>query len=255
MKKLFLIALIVSLVFGANAQTSKDTSDVDKLRTESGVDPTRVASRVGYSVLLQDQPGTKGTVTNRVVLNIGVGRWAFQVKTEAVSKTPAEAGQGFQSGFGDIKINFLNAFFVKGKSAFAANAEFSLPTGGSNFGSEYFSITPALTYSYTIDPSLIFAIQPQYTLDILKDPAYPDLSVITVRAFLAKFTRTGYFMVLEPRPIFDLTNRHTDFVISPIIGKSLGKGFNLIFLSELALTKNIRNSRGHIFQIGVNKNF
>ena len=67
-------------------------------------------------------------------------------------------------------------------------------------GSQYFSATPGsyITYSYTINPSLFLAFQPQYTFQLLKDPLYPDLSVLTIRSFLAKFTKTGYFFVLEP---------------------------------------------------------
>jgi hypothetical protein len=116
-------------------------------------------------------------------------------------------------------------------------------------------VTPALTYSYTIDPTLFFAIQPQYTFDLISDPAFPDLSVLTIRTFLAKFTKTGYFFVLEPRPIIDFGNSKTDLVISPILGKSLGGGFNLILLGELPVTNNIHDTRGIVWQFGFNKNF
>jgi hypothetical protein len=137
----------------------------------------------------------------------------------------------------------------------AANAEFSVPTGGNKFGTGYYSVTPAFTYAYTIKPTLIVAIQPQYTLHLLKDPLFPALSVITIRSFLARFTKTGYFMVLEPRPIFDLANNKADFVVSPILGKSLGGGFNAILLAEIGLTNNIQKNRGQVYQIGFNKNF
>lgn len=137
----------------------------------------------------------------------------------------------------------------------AGAVEFSLPTGMQGVGTQYFSATPSITYSYTIKPTLIFAVQPQYTFDLIKDELYPDLSVVTIRAFLAHFTPSGYFFVFEPRPIFDLTNQKTDWIISPIIGKALGKGFNLLGLVEIALTDNLKTNRGPLYQIGFNKNF
>jgi hypothetical protein len=149
----------------------------------------------------------------------------------------------------------LNAFYVKGKSALAASAEISMPTGKPEFGSQYFSITPALTYSYTIQPSLFLAVQPQYTFHVLKDPIYPSLSVLTVRSFIAKFTKKGYFYVFEPRPVFDFGNNTTDLILSPIIGKSLGGGFNLLFLAEFSTNASVKKTRGNLFQLGFNKNF
>lgn len=89
----------------------------------------------------------------------------------------------------------------------------------------------------------------------MKDPAYPDLSVLTVRSFLAKFTSNGLFFVFEPRFIFDFGNSKTDFLISPIVGKSLEAGFNLIGLLEIPVTSNYRDLRGTLYQFGFNKNF
>lgn len=228
MKNTFLISLFLILSAAPGiAQTDTvtgdtDSSTVDKLRTESGVDPTRVNSRIGYTFLIQDPKGETGQVTNRVGVNFGVNRWSLQMKYELVNKTTGVPGSGFETEFGDVKFSVLNAFFVGGDHAFAANAEFAIPIGKAGFGSQYFSITPSVTYSYTINPSFIFAIQPQYTFDLMKDPVYPDLSVLTVRSFLAKFLATGYFFVLEPRPIYDFTSENFDLIISPIIGKALG---------------------------------
>lgn len=256
MKKiiLLLVAIIATInLFAQNVQ--EDSISIEKLRTESGVDPTRVQSRIGYSILVQDLPKKAGIITNRVNFIMGVNRWSLGIKAESVTRTPEIAGNGFKSGFGDIRFNILNAFFVKGKHAMAANAEFAIPTGGQRYGAGYFSVTPAITYSYTINPTLFFALQPQYTFHLMKDPLYPDLSVITIRSFLAKFTKSGFFFVFEPRPIIDLANNQTDFIISPILGKSLGGGFNLITLAEIVTTNNLRTNRGHLFQIGFNRNF
>jgi hypothetical protein len=232
-----------------------DSAQLEQLRTESGLDPTRVQSRVGYTFLIYDQEADAGQITNRASLTLGVNRWSFAAKYEVISKTSGVPGTGFRSGMGDIKFSVLNAFYIKGKSAFAASAEFSMPTGKPEFGSQYLSVTPSVTYSYTITPSLFLATQPQYSFALMKDPAYPELSVLTVRSFLAKFTNSGYFFVFEPRPVFDFGNNKTDFIISPIAGKSIGGGFNLIGLVEIPLTNNFRKVRGTLYQFGFNKNF
>ena len=114
---------------------------------------------------------------------------------------------------------------------------------------------PALTYSYSITPSLIFAIQPQYLFNLVKGDDYPTLSILTVRAFIAKFTKSGYFFVFEPRPIYDFTNENFDLIIAPIIGKALGKGFNLVFLAEFPTNKRLWEKSGPLYQGGISKSF
>ena len=233
----------------------QDSLALERIRTESGVDPTRVQSRAGYTILVNDLPGSADRIANRLSLFLGVNRWSFSGKYEVFSKLSEVPGEGFSSGAGDIKVSFLNAFYVKGKNALAASAEFSIPTGKPGFGTQYFSVTPSLTFSHTINPTLFLAFQPQYTFDLIKDPIYPELSVFTLRAFLAKFTSTGYFFVIEPRPVIDFTNDKTYFVLSPIIGKALGGGFNIIALAEIPMTKETKDAFGAIYQFGFNKNF
>lgn len=254
---LFLLGNTVLFQLNSIAQKSnaKDSAAIDKLRTESGVDPTRVQTRVGYTFLVQDQKASAATITNRANLNLGVNRWSIKMTYDIVTRSFGKPGEGFKSGMGDIRLSFLNAFFVKGKHAMAASAEFQMPSGGTDFGFGYFSVSPSFTYSYTINPGLFFATQPQFTMHLMKDPVFPPLQILTIRSFLAKFTKTGMFFVFEPRPVFDLGNKRTDFVISPIIGKSLGGGFNLVFLGEIALTNNMQNTRGQVYQFGFNKNF
>jgi hypothetical protein len=89
----------------------------------------------------------------------------------------------------------------------------------------------------------------------MKDSLYPNLSVLTVRVFLAKFTKTGYFFVFEPRPIVDFGNDNFDFIVSPIMGKALGAGFNLLFLMEIPTKAATFDSRGIMYQFGINKSF
>lgn len=255
MKRLLIIFLVFFIAGKSLAQSETDSVKLEQLRRESGVDPTRVQSRGGYTFLIYDQEGAAGQINNRISLNLGVNRWNFSMKYEAITRTTGEPGSGFTSGMGDIKFSLLNAFYVKGKHALAGGAEFSMPTGKPGFGSQYFSVTPSLTYSFTINPSLFLAVQPQYTFELMKDPAYPSLSIITVRAFLAKFTNKDYFFVFEPRPIFDLTNDSFDLILSPIIGKALGGGFNLIVLAEFPTNETTIKSRGNLYQFGFNKNF
>lgn len=255
MRYALIILVIIISGKGAFAQTETDSLKLEQLRRESGVDPTRVQSRAGYSLLVYDQEDAAGQINNRISLNVGVNRWNLSMKYEIVTLTTGEPGSGFSSGMGDIKFSLLNAFFVKGKHALAGGAEFSVPSGKPGFGSQYFSVTPSLTYSFTIKPSLFLAVQPQYTFELMKDPAFPSLSVITVRSFLAKFTNNGFFLVFEPRPIFDLTNNSFDLILSPILGKSLGGGFNLILLAEFPTNETTIKNRGNLYQFGFNKNF
>lgn len=248
---IFIIFLLSNI--GIYAQT--DSSSIEKLRTESGVDPTRVSSRVGYSTLFFDKAGNSSSISNKVSLVLGVNKWSFSIKPEILSLHNGQAGSGFETSFSDLKFSILNAFYVKGKHSLAGSVEFNLPFGKQGFGSQTFSATPAITYSYTINPSLFLAIQPQYTFAIAKDDLYPNLSVLTNRVFVAKFTETGMFYVFEPRTIFDFENNTFDLILSPIIGKSLGAGFNLIGLMEIPTKKSTVDTRGILYQIGFNKNF
>jgi hypothetical protein len=252
----FIITIFFLLLYNSVcAQIEEDSLKIEKLRSESGIDPTRVMSRAGYSIIASNPTGPKALVGNRFSMNVGIGRWSISGKFEIGSKVGEQPGTGFETGLNDFKFSILNAFLVSGKHAMAGAVEFALPTGKPGIGLQYFSATPSLTYSYTIKPSLIFAVQPQYTFDLMKDELYPDLGVVTVRAFLAYFSPAGYFIVFEPRPIFDLENNKTDWVISPVFGKALGNGFNLITLVEIALTDNLKTNRGSLFQLGFNKNF
>lgn len=255
MKKILFPFFLLFVAAKSFAQSDADSLKLEQLRRESGVDPTRIQSRGGYTFLIYDQEGEAGQINNRLSLNLGVNQWNFSMKYDVITRTTGEPGTGFTSGMGDIKFSLLNAFFVKEKHALAGSAEFSMPSGKPGFGSEYFSVTPSLTYSYTINPGLFLAVQPQYTFDLMKDPAYSSLSIITIRSFLARFTSNGYFFVFEPRPIFDLTHDSFDLVLSPIVGKALGGGFNLIVLAEFPTNENTIKNRGNLYQFGFNKNF
>lgn len=252
LKKLFLLIFFLPCL---NTFAQKDSLAIEKLRTESGVDPTRVNSRVGFSTLYFDKANNASSISNKFSIVLGVNRWSFSIKPEIISLHNGISGTGFETSFSDVKFSILNAFYVKGKNSLAGSVEFSLPFGKQGFGGQIFTATPAITYSYTINPSLFLAVQPQYTFAIAKDNLYPDLSVLTNRIFIAKFTKTGMFYVFEPRTIFDFENENFDLILSPIIGKSLGAGFNLIGLMEIPTKQSTLNNRGVLYQIGFNKNF
>lgn len=258
MKKIIIALLFLAMnIVAASAQEKNES--IDKIRTQSGVDPTRVTSRMSYSFLTYDKANQNVQINNRIVATLGVNRWSLQLKSDIVSvnNTPAD---GFTTGFGDLKFSILNAFYVKGKSALAASVEFGLPTASSNIApyagaGGYFYATPSLTYSYTITPSLMFALQPQYSFNIAKARNYPDMSVLTVRTFMAKFFKSGLFLVLEPRPIYNFTDNKFDLVISPIVGKNLGGGYNLVLLAEIYTNHTSAQTKGNVFQIGFSKAF
>lgn len=254
LQKILSIVLLI-LLFSESTKAQTDSLSLDKIRTESGVDPTRVNSRIGYSILYYDKADNAASINNRINLTLGVNRWSFAMKPEVATMHNGTAGTGFQTGFADLKFSILNAFYVADRNSLAGSVEFTLPTGKQGYGSQYFAATPAITYAYTVNASLFLAIQPQYTFDIAKDAAYPNLSVFTNRLFIAKFTKTGAFYVFEPRTIYDFGNKKFDLILSPIVGKSLGGGFNLIALMEIPTKPSTIDNRGILYQIGFNKNF
>ena len=254
MTKFFSVLILVIIsAFAAFAQN--DTTNVDQIRTESGVDPTRVISRLAYSVWYFDQGGNRSQINNRLNFTLGINKWSFSLRPEIVTVNNGIPGEGFDTRSGDLRFSMLNAFLVKGKHSLAASAEFTLPLAPSGFGGQYFSASPALTYAYTLTPSFLVAISPQYTFDLQKDALNPELSVLTLRTFIAKFLASGWFFVFEPRVINDFQNDQLELIVSPIIGKSLGAGFNLTSLFEFPIERNTRNNRGVLIQIGLTKNF
>ncbi|MDY2586825.1 hypothetical protein [Winogradskyella aquimaris] len=235
-------------------QQEQDSTSLETLRTQSGVDPTRVVTKIAYSVWYYDQANDRMQINNRINYTAGVNRWSFSLKPELITNNYTVEGN-FTTKVGDLRFTILNAFYVKGKHALAGAAEFTLPIGAEGFGSQYFSVNPSLTYSYTINQSLFFAIQPQYLFDLAKVQSYPDLSVFTLRTFLAKFTSSGWFYVFEPRIINNFESKTFDFVLSPIIGKSVGGGFNITGLVEVPTRQATIDNRGLLVQFGITKNF
>ena len=251
------MVVLAVTVRAAAAQTTEQPppQDVDRLRTESGIDPTRVQSRAAFSVLVQDLPADAGQATMRGSLVLGVNHWSLTLKGDVVSQQTGQDGTGFRTGAGDFRFSALNAVYVKGRHAVAVSGEMILPTAGPGLGASYTALTPSVSYSFTLNPSLFLAVQPQYTFDLFKDAAAPDLRVFTTRAFLAKFTSAGYFYVFEWRPVFDYANDTADLMLSPIVGKAIGAGFNLLALVEFPTSSSAKAQRGNLYQVGLQKAF
>ncbi len=250
-----LLLFTISMLISSLAYSQADSTNIDQLRTESGVDPTRVISKAVYSVWYFDRGENRSQINNRFNFTVGINRWSFALKPEIVTINNGVPGEGFQTNNGDMRFSILNAFYIQGKHSLAGAAEFTLPMAKQGFGSQYFSVNPSLTYAYTINQSLFLALSPQYSFHLQKDPGNPDLGVFTLRTFLAKFFSSGWFFVFEPRITSDEVNDTFDFIISPIIGKSLGAGFNFTSVLELPTRRETRNNRGVLVQLGVTKNF
>jgi hypothetical protein len=256
--QLFLgILLICLFAIKARAQTESkqtDTTSIENIRGQSGIDPIIIHSKVIYNLFVLDSKGPSGRITNAAAIAFGVRRWGISLKGSVVSVLSGNPGEGFRSATGDINLALQNNVYARGKHALAVSGELGLPTGKLGYGNQYFSFTPALTYIYTIKPSMIMALQPQYSFHLMKDPIYPDLSQLTVRVLFAKYTRTGNVYGMELKPTINFQSNILKLFITPFVSKSLGAGFNLLFLCDLPANKSAINE-GPTYRLGINRNF
>lgn len=198
------INLFIFLVFISTGFSQNDSLDIEIIRTKSGVDRTRVNIKVPYSISYFDRNANRSLINNRINSTAGINKWGLGLKYEITTLDNGISGAGFNTKSGYLRFSVLNAFHVKGRNAIAGGSEFTIPTAPQSFGSNYCSINLFITYAYTIGPSLFLAFQPQYTSHIAKDIAFPDLSALTIRTFMAKFIKTGWFYIFESRIIHDL---------------------------------------------------
>lgn len=253
--------IIFTIVFGfscnfSNAQSEDKEAKLNKMRAESGVDPTRTTTRAGFYVLYFDQSGDRNLIQNRFDLTLGVKNWGLSIKADLFNaRSSGIPGTKLERGLGDTKFNISNSFYHKGGHSMAAAVEFITPTGAEGIGGQYFAVAPSVVWTYSISPGLFMAVQPQYRFSVAKAPLYPDLNMLSIRIFLAKFTKSGYFFVIEPRPVFNFQSNSQDLIIAPIIGKALGNGFNLILTSEIPTKQSTIDNTGILVQFGFNKNF
>jgi hypothetical protein len=260
MKIAFLITMtVLVLVSNSIAGQEADTTNIkelEKLRKESGVDPTQVSTRINYGQEFLDPEGGGYSYNNTFKLTVGIGNWAFYLKTRARSTyTPGEQNGTFSSGIDDFTFSAGNTVYYKGKNAINVAVEFLAPVGNQAFSSQSFLMTPNFTYAYTISPKLIFALNPQYSFTVAKSDVVPAVSLGTIRPFFAGFFPSGIFAVFEPRVLYNFKDEKFDIVISPILGKSLGKGWNIVAIVEAPVTNERIESLGMMYKFGVQKNF
>lgn len=259
MNKYFLtgVVLLCFLFAEANAQTDtkqKDTTSIEHVRAASGIDPIIIRSKIVFTSFINNPKGPSGSITNTAGLSLGVKNWAVGIYGSEVTVLSGNPGEGFHSATGDFMLSLQNTVYSRGKHAIAVTGVLTFPTGKKGCGSQYFSLTPVLTYIYALKPSLIFAVQPQYSFHLLKDPVYPPLRMLSVRSLVAKFTKTGFVYGLEIKPTINLEADKFYLFLSPFVSKSLGAGFNVLFLYDMPINKPARD-KGPTFQLGINRNF
>ena len=254
----FIRVTILCLCFTqANAQTGnkeKDTTSMETHRAQSGIDPITIKSRVMFTSYLYDTKGPSGTINNTAGFMIGIKKWYLGMYGSAVSVMTGKPGEGFSTGAGDVLLTVQNRIYMHGRHGVAITGAIEYPTGKRGFGTQYLSFTPVLTYLYAFNPSLIIVVQPQYTFHLMKDPAYPPLSLLSARVILAKFRRTGTAYGIEAKPAINLQSNVFYAYVSPFLSKALGAGFNLVLLADLPLNKNAVD-KGPTYEIGLNRFF
>jgi hypothetical protein len=256
---IFLSLILLFLISNRIAAQEADSTrikELEKLRKESGVDPTRVSTRFNYGQEFLDPKGSGYSYNNTFKLTVGIGSWAFYIKTRARSTyNPGKPNGTFSSGIDDFTFSAANTVYYKGKNAVNVGVELLAPVGNQAFSSQSFLMTPNFTYAYTISPKLIFALNPQYSFTVAKSDIVPAVSLATIRPFFAGFFPSGVFAVIEPRVLYDFKAKQFDLVISPILGKSLGKGWNIVAIVEAPVTNQRIENLGMIYKLGVQKNF
>ncbi len=253
----FTIVLFCLFSAKATAQTESkqtDTTSIEHVRAQSGIDPITINSRVLFTSYINDPKGPSGIITNTAGITLGIRKWYLGMFGSTVSFMSGKPGEGFSSGTGDVLLSVQNRVYMHGRHGIAITGVIVYPIGKRGFGSQYLSFTPAFTYLYAIKPSLIMVLQSQYSFHLMKDPAYPPLSLLSARAILAKFKRTGTAYGLEAKPTINLQSNVFYFFLSPFLSKSLGAGFNLILLADIPLNKHAVD-KGPTYEIGINRIF
>ena len=168
---------------------SIESKKLDNLRTESGVDPTRVSSRVNFTFEFIDPQGPGYSFNTVLKANVGIAKWSFALKTKIKSTYQGNSGPGemMKKGFDDLTFSIGNTVFYKGRHAINIGADLVAPIGSSDFSGQAFLFTPNFTYAVTISPEFIFAINPQYSMTVVRTENVQRVSLLTVRPFLQHF--------------------------------------------------------------------
>ena len=99
--------------FASFAQEPEEHLSLDEVRTQSGVDPTRIISKIGFSTWYFDKEAGNAQVNNRISATFGVDDWAFNVRMDLVSINNVPGRRGFVTGAGNMKVNILNSFYIR----------------------------------------------------------------------------------------------------------------------------------------------
>ena len=126
--KYFLTLLLLLPAFASFAQEPEEHLSLDEVRTQSGVDPTRIISKIGFSTWYFDKEAGNAQVNNRISATFGVDDWAFNVRMDLVSINNVPGRRGFVTGAGNMKVNILNSFYNNGRHALAASVDLAFPT-------------------------------------------------------------------------------------------------------------------------------
>jgi hypothetical protein len=120
------------------AIAQKDTTTMEHLRGQSGIDPILIHSKMVYGLYVLDSKGPAAKITLTPGVSFGVKNWGVSIKASAVSNMTGNPGDGFHSGFGDIKLSVQNRIFSRGKHAAAVSGELALPTGNQDLADSIF---------------------------------------------------------------------------------------------------------------------
>jgi hypothetical protein len=252
-----LVTIIVAgflCVLYTPALAQKDTTSMEHIRGQSGIDPILIHSKMQYNLYVLDTKGPSAKLTFAPGISFGVKGWGVGVRGSAVTDFSGIAGEGFHSSFGDIHLSLQKKVLKVGIHSVAFAGDVGIPTGKAGFGSQYFSMSPMVTYTCTIRPSLILAIQPQYTFHFLKDPMYPDLKTLSFRTLIAKFTNSGHAYGLELKPNLNLEAKDFTLFFTPFLSLNITSGFNMLLLCDIP-TNQSAVKKGPTFQFGINRNF
>jgi len=234
--------------------TRKDTLSYEQIRGQSGLDPVIIHSKYIFTSYINDLEGSSCVITNTAGILLVVKKWGLSLESSVVSVKSKSTGEGFSSGIGDMKFTLSYKLHTKGKHSLAVAGKLGFPTGKAGFGSQYLSLTPAITYIFAPKPSIILAVQPQYSFHLFKNALYPDLSLLTVKLLFAKFNKSGFIYGVELKPIVNFTASYFNLFISPFLSHSLGGGFNILVLCDIPAT-GATIKKGATYQLGFNRNF
>jgi hypothetical protein len=249
------LALALLLAAGAAAAQAPDSAAADRVRTESGIDPTRIVSAVGVGFEVVDFPGDRFASAVIPRLGIGAGAWSASLDTRLAATYSGEPGAPLVTGLGDVGLTLVRAVLPSARHSLALAAELVLPVGDPAIGGRAVRITPSVTWAWTVRPWLVVAAQPQYERTLLRPSEVPAVSLLTLRGFVAVFRPSGWFYVLEARVRQDFEAERSYVQVAPVVGKNIGRSVNLAARLDLPISGTARERYGVVYRVGVQRVF